>query len=203
MLMRDPPATAPPKVAHKTGKEVDDALDASPFFAKLVAAKHKAGTKAEGHVHIHNDAAFEAAYVKMALKRTNPATRKVFTEAEARTRSQNVNAFRDGSEIHVHGSRGTPSTTVHESLHLFADAYRDKMDYNANDMHPPSTSQRSSARRSSFPVAPTTRSNSPRSRSSSGPSVRTSSPLRTSRTSSPKPRRRSTPRRRRARSRSG
>ena len=28
MLMRDPPAS-PPKVAHKTGKEVDDALDAS------------------------------------------------------------------------------------------------------------------------------------------------------------------------------
>ena len=133
MLMRDPPAAAPPKIAHKTGKEVDDALDASPFFAKLVEAKHKAGTKAEGHVHIHNDSAFEAAYVKMALKRTNPATRKVFTEAEARTRSQDVNAFRDGSEIHVHESRGTPSTTVHESLHLFADAYRDKMDYNANE----------------------------------------------------------------------
>ena len=133
MLMRDPPAAAPPKIAHKTGKEVDDALDASPFFAKLVEAKHKAGTKAEGHVHIHADAAFEAAYVKMALKRTNPNTGKVFTEEEARARSQKVNAFRDGSELHVHENRGTPSTTMHESLHLFADAYRDKMGYNANE----------------------------------------------------------------------
>jgi hypothetical protein len=133
MLMRDPPATAPPKISHKTGKEVDDALDASPFFAKLVEAKHKAGTKAEGHVHIHNDAAFQEAYVKMALKRTNPDTGKVFTEDEARARSRNVNAFRDGSEIHVHENRGEPSTTIHESMHLFSDKFRDKMGYNANE----------------------------------------------------------------------
>ena len=133
MLMRDPPAAAPPKIAHKTGKEVDDALDASPYFAKLVEAKHKAGTKAEGHVHIHADAAFEDAYVKMALKRTNPTTGKVFTEEEARARSKNVNAFRDGSELHVHENRGTPGTAVHEAIHLFADAYRDKMGYNANE----------------------------------------------------------------------
>jgi hypothetical protein len=133
MLMRDPPAAAPPKIAHKTGKEVDDALDASPFFAKLVETKHKAGTKAEGHVNIHNDAAFEEAYVKMALTKTNPDTGNVFTEEEARARSKRVNAFADKGEIHVHENRGEPGTTIHESMHLFSTAYTKKMGYNANE----------------------------------------------------------------------
>jgi hypothetical protein len=134
MLMRDPPATAPPAIGHKTGKEVDDALDASPFFSTLVADKHKKGTKAEGHVHIHNNADFVKAYVAMALKRTNPATGKVFTEAEATARAENVNAFRDGSEIHVHEARGEAATTVHESIHLFSeDSFKAKVGYNANE----------------------------------------------------------------------
>jgi hypothetical protein len=133
LLLRNPPAAAPPKIAHKTGKEVDDALDASPFFAKLVEAKHKAGTKAEGHVNIHADAAFEEAYVKMAATRTNPDTGKIFTEEEARARSKNVNAFADGGEIHVHENRGEPGTTIHESMHLFSGSYTKKMGYNANE----------------------------------------------------------------------
>ncbi len=133
ILMRDPPASAPPKVAHKTGKEVDDALDASPFFAKLVETKHKAGTKAEGHVHIHNEAGFEEAYVKMALTKTNPDTGKIFTEEEARARSKNVNAFADKGEIHLHESRGEAGTAIHESMHLFSEPYTKKMGYNANE----------------------------------------------------------------------
>ena len=133
MLMRDPPTSAPAKIAHKTGKEVDDALDASPYFAKLVEAKHKAGTKAEGHVHIHDDAGFEEAYVKMALTRSNPDTGKVFTEPEARARSKNVNAFADNGEIHLHENRGEPGTAIHESMHIFSDPYTKKMGYNANE----------------------------------------------------------------------
>jgi hypothetical protein len=134
MLMRDPPATAPPKVAHKTGKEVDDALDASPFFSKLVEDKHKKGTKAEGHVHIHSNADFVKAYVAMALTKSNPATGKVFTEAEATARAEIVNAFEDKGEIHVHENRGEAATTVHESMHLFADAsWERKAGKNANE----------------------------------------------------------------------
>ena len=133
MLLRDPPAAAPPKIAHKTGKEIDDALDASPYFAKLVEDKHKAGTKAEGHVHIHDDAGFEAAYVKMALARTNPATGKVFTEDEARARSKNVNAFNDNGELHLHERRGEAGTAIHESMHLFAAGYSAKMGYNVSE----------------------------------------------------------------------
>ena len=135
MLMRDPTAAAPPKVAHKTGKEVDDALDASPFFAKLVEAKHKAGTKAEGNVLIHNNADFVKAYVEMALTKSNPATGKVFTEAEATARAENVNAFQDKGKIHVHENRGEASTTVHESIHLFdaGTAWTVKVGYNVNE----------------------------------------------------------------------
>lgn len=135
MLMREPTATAPPKIAHKTGKEIDDALDASPFFAKLVEAKHKAGTKAEGNVQIHNNADFVKAYVAMALTKSNPATGKVFTEAEATARAENVSAFQDKGAIHVHENRGEPSTTVHESIHLFdaGTAWTVKVGYNVNE----------------------------------------------------------------------
>jgi hypothetical protein len=134
MLMRDPPATAPPAIGHKTGKEVDDALDASPFFSKLVEDKHKKGTKAEGNVHIHNNADFVKAYVAMALTKSNPKTSKIFTEAEATARAENVNAFQDKGEIHVHEARGEAATTVHESMHLFSEvSWQTKVGFNANE----------------------------------------------------------------------
>jgi hypothetical protein len=136
MLMRDPPAAAaPPAIGHKTGKEVDDALDASPFFSKLVEDKHKKGTKAEGNVHIHNNADFVKAYVAMALTKSNPDTGKIFTEAEATARAENVNAFQDKGEIHVHEARGEAATTVHESMHLFSEqaAWTNKVGYNVNE----------------------------------------------------------------------
>ena len=60
ILARDPnPALeAVKKVGHKTGAEVDAALDASPFFKPLIADGVKAGKKADGHVHIHDAATF-------------------------------------------------------------------------------------------------------------------------------------------------
>jgi hypothetical protein len=72
-------------------------------------------------VHIEAPADFVESYVRYALTRTNSATGRPFTEEEARERAQRVNAFRDGSEIYINRERGEPGTTIHESMHLFAD----------------------------------------------------------------------------------
>ena len=47
------------------------------WWGDPVAAKVKAGTKAEGHVFIHDAADFAKAWVAYATKRTNPKTNKV------------------------------------------------------------------------------------------------------------------------------
>lgn len=138
MLLREPnPGLAvetEAKVKHKTGADVDAYLKASPFFKALVEAKFKAGTKAEGHVHIDTPDQFVAAWVAYAKARTNPDTGKTFTEDEAKAWEPKVNAFRDGTEIHVHQDRGEAATTIHESIHLFSDdAFKTNLGFNANE----------------------------------------------------------------------
>jgi hypothetical protein len=122
------------KVKHKTGKDVDTYLDSSPFFKDLVEDKVKGGTKAEGHVHIHTPEEFVTECVAYLTSRQNAATGATYTDEEAKAEEPNINAFRDGSEIHVHQDRGEPGTVVHESMHLFShDDFRDQLGFNANE----------------------------------------------------------------------
>jgi hypothetical protein len=121
MLMRDPAAAPPaPAVEHQTGKAVDDALSASPYFAKLVEARFTAGTKADGHVHVQPEADFVEAYVKMATALIRPSTGKPYSEAAARTLAKNAAAFEAKGEIYINAAHGDPGTVVHESMHLFS-----------------------------------------------------------------------------------
>jgi hypothetical protein len=121
ILARTPPDTSK-KVGHKTGKEIDAALDASAYFKPLIADAVKAGKKADGHVHIHGPADFIKACVAYLAGKENPETSKTFTDDEAKEFAKSVNAFQDGLEIHVNEERGEPATTVHESMHLFTHA---------------------------------------------------------------------------------
>jgi len=122
------------KVAHTTGKQVDTYLNASPFIKTYVADKVKGGTKAEGHVHIEDAATFAKSWETYSLKRLNPDTGKTFTAAEAAAWEPTVNAFRDGSEIHIHEERGETGTAIHESIHLFCDGkFRDTMGFTVNE----------------------------------------------------------------------
>jgi hypothetical protein len=122
------------KVAHTTGKQVDTYLNASPFIKTYVADKVKGGTKAEGHVHIEDAATFAKSWETYSLKRVNPDTGKTFTAAEAAAWEPTVNAFRDGSEIHIHEERGETGTAIHESIHLFCDGkFRDTMGFTVNE----------------------------------------------------------------------
>ncbi len=136
MLSRvpNPALEAKPAIGHKTGKEVDAYLDASPFFKKLVADAVKAGKKADGHVHIYTKADFLTKCEAYLKGKENPNTGAVFTDAEATEFAKTVNAFQEASEIHVNEERGEAATTVHESMHLFAEAsVVDKVGFNVNE----------------------------------------------------------------------
>jgi hypothetical protein len=125
---------AKPKIGHKTGKEVDAYLDASPFFKKLVEDAVKAGKKAEGHVHIWTKAEFLTKCEAYLTGKENPNTSAPFTADEAKEFAKTVNAFQDGTEIHVNEERGEAATTVHESIHLYQeDKYMEKVGFNANE----------------------------------------------------------------------
>jgi hypothetical protein len=136
MLARvpNPELESKPAIGHKTGKEVDAYLDASPFFKKLVADAVKAGKKAEGHVHIWTKAEFLTKCEAYLKGKTNPNTSAVFTDAEATEFAKTVNAFQDANEIHVNEERGEAATTVHESMHLFTHAtFLPKVGFNVNE----------------------------------------------------------------------
>jgi hypothetical protein len=108
--------------ALKTGAEVDAMLIASTFFKPYVEPKHKAGTKADGNVHIHDAAAFKTEVLKYLKGKTNPKTNKEYTDAEAVEQEKTVRGFQDQAtgQIHVHEKRGDSGTVVHEAMHLFA-----------------------------------------------------------------------------------
>ncbi len=136
MLARtpNPELEAVKKVGHKTGKEIDTALDASPFFKPLIADGVKAGKKADGHVHIHDAKTFQEKCVAYLTGKENPNTGKVFTDEEAKEFAKNVNAYQEGKEIHVHEERGEVATTIHESMHLFAhDTFVDSVGFNVSE----------------------------------------------------------------------
>ncbi|MFB2877384.1 DUF4157 domain-containing protein [Floridanema aerugineum] len=122
------------KVKHTTGKQVDTYLKASPFIKKYVEDKFKAGTQAEGHVHIHTPEDFVKECVKYLMARNNPDTGTFYTKKEAKKEEPKINAFRDGTEIHIHQERGEAGTAIHESIHLFSnDSYKSKVGFNANE----------------------------------------------------------------------
>ena len=122
------------KVAHATGKEVDGYLIASTFLKPYVEPKMKGGTKAETAVNIHSAADFKKEWIAYALARTNPDTKKTFTKAEAEAWESKVNAFQGDDKIHVHEGRGEKATTIHESMHLFADeAFVNAVGFNVNE----------------------------------------------------------------------
>jgi hypothetical protein len=136
ILAREPnPALeAATKVGHKTGAEIDTALDASPFFKPLIAEGVKAGKKADGHVHIHDAATFLTKCAAYLTGKTNPNTKAPFTADEAKEFAKNVNAYQEGKEIHVHEGRGEAATTIHESMHLFEhDTWSPKVGFNVNE----------------------------------------------------------------------
>jgi hypothetical protein len=114
-------------IGHATGEQVDEYIDASPFIKKYVEAKVKAGTKAAGHVNVHTPEDFKKEYIKYAKSRGK-------TEDQATRDEPDVNAFRDGDQIHVHQDRGQFATTIHESMHLFShDDFRGTLGFNANE----------------------------------------------------------------------
>jgi hypothetical protein len=122
------------KVKHTTGKQVDTYLNANNFIKTYIEAKFKKGIKAEGHVHIDTEAEFVKAWVKYATGRENPDTKKAFTAEEAKNWASNINAFRDGTELHLHQDRGEPTTAIHESIHLFQeDTFASKVGFNAKE----------------------------------------------------------------------
>lgn len=136
MLAREPnPALeSKPAIGHKTGKEVDAFLDASPFFKKMVADAVKAGKKAEGHVHIWTKAEFLTKCEAYLTGKKNPNTGTPFTADQAKEFAKNVNAYQEGTEIHVNEERGEAATTIHESIHLFQDdKYLNKVGFNVNE----------------------------------------------------------------------
>jgi hypothetical protein len=137
VLARDDTTTAPelpPIVHHKTGADVDAMLLKSGFFKPYISPKYKKGIKAEGHVHDHDQAAWDVEIAKYLKGKENPDTGRVFTDDEAVAFGRNVNAFRDGREIHANERRGEPATTVHESMHLFsADEWINELGFNGNE----------------------------------------------------------------------
>jgi hypothetical protein len=121
-------------VAHKTGAQLDTYVSGSAAISTYVAPRIAAGHVATGHVHFLNAADFRTRCVAYLMSRSNPATGAAYTRTEAEADEPSTNAFRDGDDVYIHQDRGTPSTALHEGMHLYSDAaYRDQMKFNINE----------------------------------------------------------------------
>jgi len=121
-------------VAHKTGSELDTYVSASAAISAYVGPAIRAGRLANGHVHFLNDAEFQTRALAYLAGKNNPNTGAVFTDAEAAAFARTMNAYRDGADVYVHQDRGSPSTVIHEGMHLYSsDAYRNDLGFNVNE----------------------------------------------------------------------
>jgi hypothetical protein len=129
------PASQSAKPALKTGKELDEMLLASSFFEPYIRPKIAKGTKAEGHVHIHDPDTFKAEAIKYLLGKEHPKTHEVFTAETAEQFEPTLHAFQDDKgEVRLQEKRVNDGTIVHEAMHLFSSvAFVDAVGYHVNE----------------------------------------------------------------------
>ncbi len=121
-------------VAHITGEKLDIYISGTDAIKAYVAPTISAGRVAKGHVHFMNEKDFVTRFVAHARGMTNQDTRADFTLREAIKTALGINGFREGAEVYINGDRGTPSTAIHEVMHLYAnEAYGGKLGFAINE----------------------------------------------------------------------
>ena len=126
------PAAKP--VAQVSGKQIDAYLIANSILKPYVASKVKGGQGLENATRKEAADEFKKSWLAYAVGSQNPHTGKPFTHDEAEAWEPKVNAFFDGTTVHVHESRVDPGTTLHESLHFYSDpGFREAVGYAFNE----------------------------------------------------------------------
>lgn len=126
LLAREPGREPGPKKPPVGGRQVDEILDASPYFKDLVGEKMKLGVRAEKQLRYDDEATFEEAWVKYAVGKDVPGSKtnppETYTPDTARAAlNRGVRGFHDEDrgEIHIRIARADQGTPLHEGLHLF------------------------------------------------------------------------------------
>ena len=135
MLAREVATAAPARPALKGGKELDAMLVKSSFFAPFIGPKMKLGTRAEGHVHVHDEEAFKAHALEYLEGKDNPKTGRVFTAEEAERFEPTLRGFQDDTgDVRIHERRADDGVVVHEAMHLFSSvAFVNAVGYSVNE----------------------------------------------------------------------
>jgi hypothetical protein len=113
--------TSSGSVAHTTGAQLDTYVSGSTAISAYVRSTIAAGRVATGHVHFFSNTEFRQVCVAYLMRHTNPSTGSAFTQSEAEAFEPGVNAYQDAADVHVAQDRGTPSTVIHEGMHLYED----------------------------------------------------------------------------------
>lgn len=122
ILAREPgkePAAKKPPIG---GKQVDEILDASPYFKDLVGEKMKLGVRAEKQLRYDDEKTFREAWLRYAKGRDDPDTGRPHDDASMDLAlRRGVRGFHDEDrgEIHIRADRADEGTPLHEGLHLF------------------------------------------------------------------------------------
>jgi Domain of unknown function (DUF4157) len=111
--------TSSGSIAHTSGAQLDTYVSGTAAISGYLSSTIAAGRVATGHVHFFNAADFRTRCVAYLVGKTNPNTGGAFTQAEAEAFEPGVNAYQDGADVYVHQDRGTPSTVIHEGMHLY------------------------------------------------------------------------------------
>jgi hypothetical protein len=115
------------QVNPPSGQQVETWITANEFLNGYISDAIDGGLRVAGAIYVHPPEEFRTLFITYAEGRG-------MTNADATTMAPNVNAYRDGSEVHMCLDRGEVGTAIHEAIHFFShDDYRGELGGDANE----------------------------------------------------------------------
>lgn len=115
------------QVNPPSGQQVETWITANEFLNEYVGDVIDGGLRVDGAIFVHPPVEFRTLFVAYAEGRG-------MSNADATTMAPNVNAYRDGSEVHMCLDRGEVGTAIHEAIHFFShDDYRGELGGDVNE----------------------------------------------------------------------
>jgi hypothetical protein len=110
-----------------SGSQIETWINANNFLQGYIGERIQNGLRIQGQIFVHPPQEFTTLVIAYLVGRG-------MTNAQATAMAPNVNAYRDGNEMHLGLDRGETATAIHESMHVFQhDDYPGQLGFNVKE----------------------------------------------------------------------